>query len=178
MAALPNQCHDEQHGDEDRDELHGICYQKCQPGFLGLADQCWMHCPPGFATDGAFCHKPKAVGRGQGSLRRCQGCDKWGMLWYPLCPEGYHREGCCMCSADCLHGMEDLGLKCGRRVYSRGHGRRMTCPEGKEISHDGLCYDRCLGGTEGIGSLCWGRCPMGTTACGSLCLPIAASHEQ
>ena len=139
--APPNQCHDE-HGDEERDELHGICYQKCQPGFLGLADQCWMHCPPGFATDGAFCHKPKAVGRGQGSVRRCQGCEKWGMLWYPKCDQGYYAFACCVCSPKCPDGMPDVGISCTKKSSGRGIGKPMICDPRYEQSGL-LCYPKC-----------------------------------
>jgi len=29
------------------------------------------------------------------------GCEKFGFLWYPNCPEGFSRMGCCICAPDC-----------------------------------------------------------------------------
>ena len=137
-----------------------------------------MKCPPestGFVSEGAYCLKPMTYGKGMGSTEKCPGCQKWGILWYPKCHEGYHSIGCCFCSPDCQYGMEDLGDRCAKRIYSRSVGKPMVCPAGKELAYDGLCYDICDKGTDGFGTLCWGQCPTGMTKCGTLCL--AEGHK-
>ena len=85
----------------------GLCYPKCQAGYVGVGPVCWKSCPPGYRDDGAFCAKPAAYGRGGGypwkfgdglnldaAKARCekdnrQGCEKYGEIMYPKCSEGF-----------------------------------------------------------------------------------------
>ena len=86
-----------------------LCYPKCKPGYQGVKENCWSMCPPNFKTNGAYCMKPKSIGRGWGSQKMCKGCEKFGLLWYPKCPENYHSEGCCLCVHDCPSKLGDMG---------------------------------------------------------------------
>ena len=97
------------HGHEKANDL---CYPICRDEYEGVVENCWSKCPEGYKSNGAFCQKPKAFGRGWGAQKQCEDCEKWGIHWYRKCPKGYHAEGCCMCSPDCPHGMADLGLQC------------------------------------------------------------------
>ena len=86
-----------------------LCYSICKDGFQGVSENCWSKCPLGFKSNGAFCQKPKALGRGWGSHKQGPNMEKWGLLWYPKCPEKFHTVGCCLCSPDCPAGMKDAG---------------------------------------------------------------------
>lgn len=99
----------------------------------------------------------------------CQNCEKYGLLWYPKCPQGYHTVGCCLCSPDCPMGMKDAGEQCQKRSYSRQNPHPMVCPHGKE-QEGFLCYDPCGPGQTGTHNVCWGSCPAGTEQCGVLCM--------
>ncbi len=96
-----------------------LCYPICKDGFQGVSDNCWSKCPKGFRSNGSFCQKPKSLGRGWGSHSPCANCEKWGLLWYPKCPQGYHTVGCCLCSPDCPPGLKDDGQQCSKTSYSR-----------------------------------------------------------
>ena len=37
-------------------------------------------------------------------------CEKNGAVVYPKCRDGYHAEGCCICSPECPGDMADMGV--------------------------------------------------------------------
>jgi len=87
-----------------------------------------------FTDIGLFCEKPSAYGRGAGheTEHNClvsgdagaakNGCEQWGLLWYPKCDPSYHNFACCICSPDCPSGYSDTGIGCTKPTYSRGVG--------------------------------------------------------
>jgi hypothetical protein len=156
----------------------GLCYPKCQAGYVGVGPVCWKSCPPGYRDDGAFCAKPAAYGRGGGypwkfgdglnldaAKARCekdnrQGCEKYGEIMYPKCSEGFSPAGCCICSPVCPAGFVDIGVSCTKPSYGRGAGTvPKNCPSGK-VNQAGLCYVPCPAGFNGVGPVCWAnQCP-------------------
>ena len=147
-----------------------LCYPFCREGYHGVGPDCWQSCPSNFHDDGVFCRKPRSYGRGFGSLKQCDHCEKWGALYYPKCREGFHHVACCVCSPDCPHGMTDIGISCTKHSYGRLAGTPLVCKHSQE-NNAGLCYTPCKTGDHGVGPLCWERCPVGTKACSALCLP-------
>ena len=146
-----------------------LCYPKCRDDYQGVKENCWSKCPQGFRSNGSYCMKPKSIGRGWGSQKQCQGCEKYGLLWYPKCPKGYHTVGCCLCSPDCPAGLGDAGMQCAKDTYARQNPHPMVCPHGKE-QEGFMCYDPCGQGEAGSHNVCWTQCPIGTEQCGVLCL--------
>lgn len=140
-----------------------LCYPACKDGYTGIGPVCWRKCPPGFRNDGAFCFKPKAYGRGAGyiSRKKCHkhhhdGCDKYGLLYYPTCKKGYSHRGCCICSPKCPEGTTDIGISCAKKSYGRGAGHPLSCDPDEE-QQGGLCYKKCPEGWKGVGPVCWER---------------------
>jgi Fascin domain len=156
----------------------GLCYPKCEAGYVGVGPVCWRSCPAGYRDDGAFCAKPAPYGRGAGyawkfgdgfdlssAKARCekdnpQGCEQSGLIMYPKCNPGFHAVGCCVCSPDCPAGFTDIGVSCAKPSYGRGAGTiPKNCANGKEYQA-GLCYTPCGAGFHGIGPVCWANeCP-------------------
>ena len=155
----------------DHEKDGALCYPHCQEGYSGVGPICWQNCPAetGFRDDGAYCYKPDAYGRGAGQVHQCQGCEKWGSLWYPTCHEHFHNVGCCVCSPDCPKKMTDIGISCAKDSYSRTAGTPLVCHAEQEQS-GALCYTPCEHNADGVGPVCWGKCPAGTKECGALCL--------
>ncbi len=172
----------------DQDADAGLCYNKCGSDYHGIGPYCYRDCPSGFRDDGLYCSKPKAYGRGagypwkigdkagslDGARARCkkdhsQGCEKHGAIIYPKCKEGFHAEGCCVCSPDCPPGMKDIGVSCEKQKFSRGVGKPLhTCAANQD--KDGLlCYPPCRTGYNGKGPVCWSVCPSGYTDFGATC---------
>lgn len=98
---------------EGQDLDAGLCYPKCKAGYYGVGPVCWESCPSGFTDIGVSCQKPKAYGRGSGYAlwhkKKCeeqnkQGCEKYGLMWYPKCAENFHSFGCCVCTPNCPGG--------------------------------------------------------------------------
>ena len=155
-----------------------LCYPQCQKGYYGVGPVCWENCPNGFRNDGAFCFKPDSYGRGVGyplwneakcNQENSQGCEKWGLIWYPKCRAGFHNVACCVCSPDCPPEMTDIGISCAKKSYGRTAGVPLTCSTNEQYDA-GLCYSPCKGSTIPIGPVCWGKCPAGYNSCGALCL--------
>jgi len=128
----------------DGNEQSGLlCYPKCKAGFYGVMTQCYPNCPDGFRNDGLYCGKPGAYGRGagyaiwsEGSCNRDnkQGCEKWGLIWYPKCKANFHNVACCVCSPDCPSGMSDIGVSCHKdATYGRGAGYVLNCASKSKI---------------------------------------------
>ena len=156
---------------KDKEKDGALCYPYCEKGYSGVGPVCWQNCPhdKGFRDDGAYCYKPDAYGRGAGQVHECQGCEKWGSLWYPKCHDHFHNVGCCVCSPDCPKGMTDIGISCAKDSYSRTAGTPLTCKPGTE-QNGALCYPPCDHKATGVGPVCWGKCPPSTKECGALCL--------
>ena len=161
-----------------------LCYPECNENFNGVGPVCWEICPSKFHDDGAFCRKGDPYTRGthtsQDSCEKAEGksCERWGLLWYPKCDNGFHNVACCVCSPDCPNGMVDIGVSCAKQSYGRGVGVPLTCA----ISDDydaGLCYEeKCKEGFNGIGPVCWGQCPVGYEKCGALCLKSGTCADK
>ena len=126
---------------EGEDKSGLLCYPKCQEGYTGVGPICWQNCPDGFTAVGALCGKPKPYGRGVGDYKKdkCESknggagsCDKWGLLWYPKCKDGFYAFACCICSPKCPDGMADIGISCTKKSDARGIGRPLTCPKDYE----------------------------------------------
>jgi hypothetical protein len=153
-----------------------LCYPNCEQNYTGVGPVCWQNCAMGFHDDGAFCRKPSSYGRGAGytSKDHCesenlQGCEIWGLIYYPKCMPNFHNVACCVCSPDCQDGMTDIGVSCTKKSYGRGAGYVLTCSE-EEDYDAGLCYVPCQQNFKPIGPVCWGQCPAGYSPCGALCL--------
>ncbi|KAG2487960.1 hypothetical protein HYH03_013400 [Edaphochlamys debaryana] len=163
-----------------------LCYPLCQSGYTGGISVCWQNCPSGFPDAGTTCTKPGSYGRGAGyfSLSQCQadnsqGCEQYGLLWYPKCAASFVPFGCCICSPVCPAGMADIGSSCVKQSYSRGAGAVATsCPSGLQRDGD-LCYPKCTTGYDGAGSVCWqspSKCPAAYPAnCGLFCAKSAST---
>lgn len=183
VGVVPTGCDSKQEYDA------GLCYAKCRNGYNGVGPVCWQRCPNRFRDDGAFCAKPEAYGRGAGypwkigdkpfslkdARKRCEkkhgkgNCETHGAIVYPKCRSGFHNVGCCICSPNCIDGMNDIGVSCAKKSYGRGVGKVPTkCQGGKEYDA-GLCYKHCRSGYNGVGPVCWGKCQEGFTDQGALC---------
>lgn len=92
-----------------KEENPGVdCYVKglsvfpnCAEGFKKWGLECVRECPENFTDDGLFCRKPKGYSRGIGyplwSKKKCEkehpeGCQKTGLLIYPLCKPGKNND--------------------------------------------------------------------------------------
>lgn len=153
-----------------------LCYPKCRENYTGVGPVCWQNCINGFRDDGAFCFKGSPYGRGAGytlsNKDKCERenhttCERWGLLYYPKCREGYRNIACCICSPECPPGMTDIGISCAKDSYGRGAGKPLGCGDNEDYDA-GLCYDKCSRGYEGIGPVCWSACPKGYNKCGGL----------
>ena len=107
----------------DMEKSGALCYPKCKESFRGVGPVCWPDCPKDYRDDGAFCFKPKPYGRGVGSIKGGDDKEKWGLLWYPKCSEGYYAFACCICSPKCPEGMKDIGISCAKNSYGRTAGK-------------------------------------------------------
>ena len=56
-------------------------------------------------------------------------CEKFGLLYYSKCKEGYHAWGCCNCKFECPEGMRDLTSMCLKKSYKRGPPRQPACED-------------------------------------------------
>lgn len=119
-----------------------MCYDKCKEGYTSTGPVCWQDCPKDYPyLLGPTCKKPAPYGRGMGNWRQsyCEDhnggkdkCEKWGLLWYPKCKNGFYAFACCICSAKCPDGMPDIGLFCSKKSYGRGLGSFLVCPKDLE----------------------------------------------
>lgn len=147
-GTIPEGCPDGHENDA------GLCYEKCRAGYTGAGPVCWAH----------------EYGRGAGYITHSKcthaypnGCEKYGLLYYPHCNEGYEHSGCCLCKTK------------GPLSYTRGAGKiPETCPAEKQ-NDAGLCYKACKSGYHGVGPVCWMSCPAGMVNCGMGC---ASSKDE
>ncbi|RHY28104.1 hypothetical protein DYB32_006254 [Aphanomyces invadans] len=164
-----------------------LCYPNCPPGMSRKGLDCHSNCPEGLEDQGLFCRK-KEYGRGvgfpwkygdglsdHGMFERCEAahgtgnCEKYGLIVYPKCEEGYTAFGCSTCRPkppNCqeygLAGRFDLS--CAKKVVI-GDPELGTCASGEERDA-GLCYKQCKTGFSGVGPVCWGPPPSGWVRCG------------
>jgi hypothetical protein len=176
-GTIPDKC------TEDEEEYIKLCYKKCREGYKGQRVECLGICPRGF-TDlfpEPYCAKPKPYGRGAGhsSKDACErshdhgarenGCERYGLLWYPKCDPHFHNVGCCICSPDCPSGFRDTGEFCAKPSYVRGAGKVPKGCSGDKVNDAGLCYHPCREGYKGAGPVCWAECSGETTDAGAFC---------
>jgi hypothetical protein len=167
----------------------GLCYDRCRDGYKGVGPVCWQSCPSAFRDDGAFCAKPQPYGRGggypwqfgdapfslDGARARCERdhgagrCEQDGAIIYPKCRAGFHAAGCCICSPNCVDGMNDIGVSCAKKSYGRGVGTVPTRCQGGMQMDAGLCYQPCKPDFNGVGPVCWGKCEDGFADHGATC---------
>lgn len=158
-----------------------LCYPNCKSGFTGNGPVCWGVCPPGYPDFDGFCGKPPGYGRGAGheTEQACvtsgdpgaatNGCELYGLLWYPICNKGFHNFGCCICVADCPPGFRDDGATCYKPSYPNSAGTLPDgCPDDKEYDV-GLCYPKCDPGFSGVLTICYADCSGETTDTGLQC---------
>jgi len=159
------------------DQIGLNCYPQCQSGWTSSGATCLQPCSAGFYDSGNACMKLNSYSRGSGyvlwqrdSCERANrlGCEKNGLLWFPVCRSGTRAIGN-TCSQNCQDGQVDAGSYCVKRFYTRTVNSH-ACPAGLEYSQ-GSCYKPCQKGYQGIGSVCWSTCPAGYKKCGALCVP-------
>ena len=115
---------------KDKEKNLLMCYDKCKEGYTGVGPVCWQDCPKDFPyLLGPTCKKPAPYGRGVGSFWKGKDDEKWGLLWYPKCKDGFYAFACCICSPKCPEGMADIGVVCTKKSYGRGIGSFLICPE-------------------------------------------------
>jgi hypothetical protein len=124
-----------------------LCYdvpagwQVTAPGFIGKV------CDPGWRDDGTSCWQDlNDYGRGFGytSEDKCTSdsggnCEKFLLLWYPVCRPGYHAVG----SNICERSPERVSKEVRSQIGTLPDG----CPPGREL-HGRLCYPGCPAGYE------------------------------
>jgi hypothetical protein len=146
-AGSPLQC------SQDQDSDNGLCYKKCDAGFIGVGPVCWSSCPSDFKDTGTSCLKP-TYDRGAGSPMQCsQDQDNDAGLCYPKCPQGYAGKGP-ICWPSCPSDFKDIGVSCQKPTYDRGVGKIPTiCPPNTD-TQIGTCFPPCKSGYSGQGPLC------------------------
>jgi hypothetical protein len=134
-------------------------------------------CPSGWRDDGTGCWKDMHTfgrGTGYGKESSCTskegvGCEKWGFLWYPKCPDlarkrghdepdAYHNSACCVCTRDPIRRgnvQSVLGTvpECGPGKTRIGALCYPVCPDGYERQGGDIeaCSSKCPSGFKDIG---------------------------
>jgi len=176
IHGVPNQC------GKDQDLVGALCYAKCKPGYKEVATVCWRECPAGWNDIGAACSKPGSYTREPyPNEREClakhrdRGCQKIGALHYANPKPGYS----CVadsCAVSCPSGFRDDGLTCAKDSYERSSPP--SC-DGSSEEQAGLCYDKCAGGSHGVGVVCWAACPASyPVQCGASCAKTKLDCER
>lgn len=161
----------------------------CPSGQNYLSSGCYNNCKSGYSDDGQYCYltdcpyaydvydntalncKPKDnYGRGSGYVTKskCQkndhglGCEKWGLLYYPKCQQGYGNAACCICDYKdkCPDGYTATNYQEGGVQYcTKPHYTKTktsdspTCGTGF-TSANSKCYPDCLNGYTGAEYTC------------------------
>lgn len=114
--------------------------------------------------------------------RRCNsankdGCEKYGLIYYPKCKAGYDNFGCCICrpdpTPDCAaegyggNAFFGLSLSCAVKI-TPGDPTPLEC-QADEEEDAGLCYPPCREEFDGVGPVCWQECGNGQVNCGAGC---------
>ena len=136
---------------------------------------CYSGCPPGYSSTGCCtCHINKPLTKGVDW--RCTRNAPWwlggGFVWHDsYCSDGdYTNAGlfCALTSAGkrAPAGYQGTFLDPMKNSYSRGVGKIPEgCPAGR-VYQDGLCYERCNAGYNGVAFVCWAGPPPGWVQCG------------
>lgn len=139
--------------------------KRCPDGgfsYNSALDACYGNCPTNYRNDPLHCGKPSSYGRGGGYItkKKCESkqgpynCEKWGLLYYPKCKQGFHNVACCVCSPDCPAGYTDIGVSCAKpqRPVLKQPATKL-CPAGTKLDSqvDG-CISKtgCSGPTTGL----------------------------
>lgn len=147
----------------------GVAWENCRPGMTDTGARCedvhgggvgvQRQCPDGYHPDGLTCRRPPRT------------------VWHD-CPHYVpHFDGVAMCyrhggwngcqsrapawlGGGCIGGV-DVGDRRARGshhypldVIAAGAGSHLPCPPGREVGHDGLCYESCREGFRREGLLC------------------------
>ena len=181
--------------------------KKCAAGERDDGVSCWLDtygrgtgtepikaaCPPGMKDDGTSCwaHSYDRPGYVEWDKNKCfrehsQGCEKWGLMWYPKCKSGYRAVGCCSCEPnggigikktlferqECKPGEEKWGVRCYPKCKAgfRAAGCCLCEPDGgpritKSLGDRQFCPD----GEEMDAGLCYEKCQPGEKGVGPLC---------
>jgi len=167
---------------DGRVKIGALSYSQCPSNTARYGFDCHSVCPPGMRDDGLYCRRSE-YGRGAGYVTRSicnrnagnwgvSECEKYGLLFYPRCRDGYSAFGANICRPerpDCgaLGLGRQIDLSCEKKVII-GDARPLVCKSGEE--QDGaLCYPPCRAGFHGEGPVCWQNCNSGTTPCGAGC---------
>ena len=185
--------------DQTRDGL--LCYEPCSKHpkaergqrYENVGGVCWQQCPPGFRNDAAFCRKAE-YGRGvgfpwefgdgltdSGMFARCEKkhgkgkCEKCLAIVYPKCKTGYKPVGCNICTPkerDCAAaglGGKFLG-SCAKKTFVTWPVKGGCANPATQENDAGLCYPKCRRGYAGVGPVCWATCPDSMPVnCGASC---------
>ena len=140
----------------------GVAWENCRPGMTDTGVRCedvhgggvgvQRQCPDGYYADGLTCRRPpRTVWHacphyvphfdGVAMCYRHGGCPGGGP-WYNIanCNVGDRRA----------RGSHHYPLD----VIAAGAGSHLPCPPGREVGHDGLCYEACREGFRREGLLC------------------------
>jgi hypothetical protein len=56
-------------------------------------------------------------------LQNTEGCEQWGLIFYPKCKQDFENFACCVCNSVCPSGFRDDGAFCAKpSSYGRGVG--------------------------------------------------------
>jgi len=187
----------------DQDNVSGLCYDKCKPGYDDKADaagnkvqgMCYK-CPDGYTKDTlGMCKKDgcadtEELGSGIGIARQC----------YPKCtiafgPEYTDSDGSTLCLKKCPPGMRTERITCMRDVVVKQAGSApKTCPAGWDTTIPGpagMCRQQCTDGYKMYGGICYhpnvdtsllvkipskGGCPDGQRDDGTSCWEDHSTH--
>ncbi len=160
VGTIPTGC------DSGKENDTGLCYSKCNAGYIGVGPVCWSGCPAGYIDMGAICHIDKALTKDV-----TWSCTAWFPDWLggacrwkdSSCPADYTNVGlfCALTSAgkSAPAGFSGTFLDPMKNSYGRGVGTIPTgCDSGKE-NDAGLCYPKCSAGYTGVGPVCWAAAP-------------------
>lgn len=154
------------------------CYPLCPENFSAIGEQCIKNCPEDYTENGEACLKPSTYGRGTGyflwNKDKCieenpEGCEKWGLFWYPKCREGYKNFGCCICTPECPENMEEKGGSCMKYSIPRGEPKPLSCSANEDFFR-GFCFFKCPSGLQSDGPVCLKSCPNDKSECGWFCM--------
>ncbi len=95
----------------------GLCYPKCNSGYVGVGPVCWGSCPNGYTDDGATCRKThwkSSYGRSAGEIRVCSSdLENDAGLCYSPCESGYYGVGP-VCWGECPEDMVPCAAGCAK----------------------------------------------------------------
>lgn len=106
----------------DKEKQAGLCYNRCNDGYIGVGPVCWQDCREGYKNHGASCFKTlvdfyfkNTYLRGIGTIpTNCEsGNENKAGRCYPVCEEGFNGVGP-LCWKQCTGVTSvDCGAACG-----------------------------------------------------------------